>query len=50
MTETWTSAILADIDYYGQDLHIDNFGLHRLLWPEFGHRQLWPEVATMIET
>jgi hypothetical protein len=50
MTETWTSATLAGINYFGRDLNIGDFGQHQLLWPEFEHRQLWTEVATMVET
>jgi hypothetical protein len=38
---------MAGISYYGQDLDIDNFGWHRLLWSEFGHQQLWAKAAIM---
>jgi len=31
------------------DYDIDDFGWHRLLWPEFRHRQLWPEAAIVAE-
>jgi hypothetical protein len=39
---------MAGIGYYGRDLDINDFNQHRLLWPEFGHRQLWPKAATMV--